>query len=96
MELRLTSPKPVIGDCPGGSMCSVPTDVPAAERARWLANISEALDAARDALVVLDLKTEERELGRELYLSIEAARLEVRSLRLSRSIRPRTIASETD
>ena len=77
-------------------MYRVPTDVRAADRARWLANISEALDAARDALVVLDLKTEERELGRELYLSIEAARLEVRSLRLSRSIRPRTITSETD
>ena len=77
-------------------MYPVPTDVRAADRARWLANISEALDAARDALVVLDLKTEERELGRELYLSIEAARLEVRSLRLSRSIRPRTITSETD
>ena len=77
-------------------MCSVPTDHPAAERGRWLAEISAALEAARDALLVLDLPAQHRKTAGDLYLSIEAAQVEVRSLRLSRSILPRTISSEVD
>lgn len=77
-------------------MCSVPSDVTASERARWLAEIAEALDDARDALVVMKLKEDERATARDLYLSIEAARMEVRSLRLSRSVSPRIIESESD
>ena len=74
-------------------MCSVPIDNPAAEKARWLAEVSEALDAARDTLVGLEAQLEDRRLASEIYLRIEAARFEVRLLRLSRSITGRTITS---
>jgi hypothetical protein len=72
-------------------MCSVPIEHPAAENARWLAEISEALDAARDTLVGLEARLVDRQLASELYQRIEAARFEVRSLRLSRSITGRRL-----
>lgn len=72
-------------------MCSVPIDNPAAENARWLAEISEALEAARDTLVGLEAQLEDRRLASELYQRIEAARFEVRSLRLSRLITGRRL-----
>ena len=72
-------------------MCSVPIERPAAENARWLAEISEALDAARDTLVGLEARLVDRQLASELYQRIEAARFEVRSLRLSRSITGRRL-----
>jgi hypothetical protein len=72
-------------------MCSVPIDNPAAENARWLAEISEALEAAQDTLVGLEAQLEDRRLASELYQRIEAARFEVRSLRLSRSITGRRL-----
>lgn len=74
-------------------MCSVPTEVPAAERARWLAEVSEALNEAHRILSQLHLSQEDEATARELYLRIQAARLEVQSLRLSRSLNPR---EETD
>ena len=70
-------------------MGSVPAQVPAAERARWLAEVAEALNDARQLLVGLDLPSESRAEARELYLRIEAARFEVQSLQLSRSLNPR-------
>lgn len=70
-------------------MCSVPTEVPPAERARWLAELSHALNDAHDLVVGLELRGEQRADALELYLRIEAARLEVQSLRLSRSVQPR-------
>jgi hypothetical protein len=67
---------------------SVPTDVPAAERARWLAEVSAALDAARDLIVQLEFAADEASAP-DLHLRIETARMEVRSLRLSRSLQSR-------
>ena len=69
-------------------MFSVPTDVPAAERARWLAEVSEALDAARDLIVQLEFAADAQS-ALDLHLRIETARMEVRSLRLSRSLQSR-------
>jgi len=70
-------------------MCSVPTEVPSAERARWLAELAQALDDAQRLLHQLDLRMVPRAEAFELYMRIEAARLEVQSLRLSRSLRQR-------
>jgi hypothetical protein len=70
-------------------VCSVPTEVPAAERARWLSELSEALNEAHRLLTSMALPRDCQAEARELYLRIEAARLEVQSLRLSRSLNPR-------
>lgn len=67
----------------------MPTEVPAAARARWLAEISEALSEAHQVLAKLDLPTDRRAEAVELFHRIEAAKLEVQSLRLSRSLNPR-------
>jgi hypothetical protein len=64
-------------------MCSVPTEAPAAIRARWLAELSEALDSAQRLLARLN-SVDADSAALELYARIEAARFEVRSLRLSR------------
>lgn len=71
-------------------MFSVPTEAPAAGRARWLADLAEALDEAHRILFELRLPEERAAEGLDLYARIEAARLEVQSLRLSRSIASRT------
>jgi|tagenome__1003787_1003787.scaffolds.fasta_scaffold18570827_1 hypothetical protein len=71
-------------------MCSVPTEVPAVDRARWLAELSEALGRAHRLLAAMDLNDGDRKAGLELNLRIHAAQLEVQSLRLSRSLQPRT------
>jgi acyl-CoA reductase-like NAD-dependent aldehyde dehydrogenase len=63
--------------------------VPPAERARWLAEVAEALDAANELLHRLRLIEAESAIVDELYLHIEGARLEVQSLRLSRSLNAR-------
>ena len=70
-------------------MCSVPIEVPPADRARWLAELAEALDDAHRLFRQLDVRTIPRADAFELYMRIEAARLEVQSLRLSRSLRER-------
>ena len=74
-------------------MCSVPIEVSPAERARWLAELAEALDDAQRLFQKLDLGIIPRSDAFELYMRIEAARLEVHSLRLSRSLRPRAEAN---
>lgn len=71
-------------------MFSVPTELPAADRARWLAEVADALEQAHRLLFELDLKEDSAAEALDLHLRIEAARLEVQSLRLSRSITPRT------
>jgi hypothetical protein len=73
-------------------MCSVPIDSPAVTRAQWLAELSDALDDAQQLLMELELSREEQALAVETFLRIEAARLEVQSLRLSRSLSPRAAA----
>jgi hypothetical protein len=70
-------------------MCSVPIEVPPADRARWLAELAQALDEAQRLFRQLDMRTIPRADAFELYMRIEAARLEVQSLRLSRSLRER-------
>jgi hypothetical protein len=64
-------------------------DISAAERAQWLAELSGALDDARGIASLLELNGTSRGEALELYLRIEAARLEVQSLQLSRSLRRR-------
>ena len=69
-------------------MCSVPTEAPAAIRTRWLAELSEALDSAQRLLAQLNPVDTEAE-ALDLYARVEAARFEVRSLRLGRQRIPR-------
>lgn len=71
-------------------MFSVPTEVPAADRARWLAEVADALEQAHRLLFELDLENDAAAGALDLHVRIEAARLEVQALRLSRSIVPRT------
>jgi len=59
---------------------SVPSEVAAANRARWLTDLSEALCEAQQLLFRLDLSGSSRSAAADLYQMIEAARLEVRSL----------------
>jgi hypothetical protein len=68
---------------------SVPTEVPAADRARWLAEVSHALDEARALLHALSVNEGEYEVACDLNARIETARFEVQSLRMSRSLQPR-------
>lgn len=70
-------------------MCSVPTELIAAQRARWLAEVSDVLEEARRLLTRLSLEGETSAEAHEAYLKIEAACLEVQSLRLGRSLRQR-------
>lgn len=70
-------------------MCSVPIEVPAAARARWLAELSQALEEALRLFGRLDGGCLPRAELFELYMRLEAARLEVQSLRLSRSLQMR-------
>lgn len=58
-----------------------------ADRARWLAEVAGALDRARALLIDLGTGTQPSAEEIELYLRIEAARLEVQALRLSRTVR---------
>lgn len=56
----------------------------AAQRARWLAELADALEGARR--VVKQLAVEESGFeARELFAQIETARLEVRNMRIRRS-----------
>ena len=70
-------------------MYGVPTEVPAAERARWLAELSVVLNEAHDLVQRWQFNPQESGTAKELFLRIEAARLEVESLRLSRSLNSR-------
>ena len=77
----------MVGEEPNVS--SLPAEEPATERARWLAAVAEALNEAHSLLSQLDSSGAKRSEAAELYLRIEAARLEVQSLRLSRSLKRR-------
>ena len=67
----------------------MPSEVPAVDRARWLAEVSRALDEAILILSRLHLKEEEYSLACDLHVRIETARFEAQSLGVSRSLRPR-------
>jgi hypothetical protein len=63
---------------------SVPFEIPRAHRAQWLAELSDVLAEAQQLLFELDLTARHPVVG-ELFHSIEAARLEVRLLQVSRT-----------
>ena len=62
-----------------------PGEESAVQRARWLAELSKALDDAERTLWRLPVNPAESPVAMELYLRIEAARLEVESLRVRRN-----------
>lgn len=64
-------------------MNRLPLEVAAAQRARWLAELAEALEDAR-ALVKQMGAAEGRIEAIELYARIEAVRFEVQAMRLGR------------
>jgi hypothetical protein len=53
-------------------------------RARWLTELSEALDQAHDLMWKLGIGDGTGPAAMDLYLRIEAARLDVQALRLGR------------
>jgi hypothetical protein len=61
----------------------VPGEDLAAQRARWLAELSEALDEARRLMKRLGAAEGQMEIV-ELYARIEAIRLEIEAIRLGR------------
>lgn len=64
----------------------LPTEVSAAERARWLAELADALEQAERLLWSLsDLPKIDPQV-RELYGSLDAARAEVQALRSRRAL----------
>ena len=65
-------------------MDRVPADLSGAARAQWLAELSQALDEAHDLMWKLGIGDGGGPAAMELYLRVEAARLEVRALRLGR------------
>ena len=69
-------------------MGSVPSGLPAAERVRWLAELSDALDSADRLLPLLELRPDQNVEAIDLHVRIQAARMEVNALRLSRSLSP--------
>ena len=92
MEPFSTSRKRLHG-CEGIDVVGGPSDLSPADRARWLAELSEALDQALMLVTRVALTADQQAEAFELYLLIEAARLEIQSLRLSRSLRPRDDSS---
>lgn len=65
-------------------MVRVPTELSVAERARWLAELADALEQAQQ--LMWNLGAEEKQAGEafDLYARLEAARTEVQALQLSR------------
>lgn len=70
-------------------MTRVPIDVTATERARWLAELSEALEQTERLIWSLSDRPGASPEFRELYGRVDAARAEVQSLRFKRSAGPR-------
>jgi len=62
----------------------LPTDVTVAQRARWLAELSEALDEARSVIWRLAMEEVCNIDALDLSARVEAAKAEVQSMRLSR------------
>ena len=65
------------------NVCSTPVEVPAAARARWLAELAQALDQADGLLRRLGSAGRHAVTVAELSLRIEVAKREVEFLRLS-------------
>jgi hypothetical protein len=64
----------------------VPIEVSASERARWLAELAEALEQAERLLWSLPELPRGRSEIMELYASLDAARAEVQALRSRRVV----------
>ena len=69
---------------PGANVCSRPIEVPAAARARWLAEVAESLEQAEILLNRLKHDGYPPANLVDLSMSIEAAKREVGSLRMNR------------
>jgi hypothetical protein len=69
------------------------TDLSVAARAQWLAELSDALNQAHNLMWKLGIGDGGGPAAMELYLRVEAARLEVQALRLRR---PHPMTEETD
>ena len=67
---------------PGVDVERVSAESSAARRAQWLAELSEALEQAHNLMWKLGIGDGGGPAAMELYLRIEAARLEVQALRL--------------
>ena len=65
------------------------SDASPAERAQWLAELAEALEKASVLITRFALTADNQPEVFDLYLRMEAARLEVQALRASRSLHPR-------
>jgi hypothetical protein len=65
----------------------VPVDAPSA-RAAWLAEVATALEQAQLLLTRIDFTTDGGAALVDLHVRIQAARLQVQSLRRSRSLAP--------
>lgn len=65
-------------------MIRVPTDVSAAERARWLAELAQVLDEAQELMNRLAVAEGRRAEALDLSARLEAAIAEVQALRRSR------------
>lgn len=63
----------------------IPCGKSAAERARWLAELSAALDEAELLLQRMGVSATDNPLAAELSLRIEGARFAIETLRLGRS-----------
>jgi G:T-mismatch repair DNA endonuclease (very short patch repair protein) len=74
----------------GRIVCSTPVEVPAAARARWLAEVAETLEQAEHLLNRLKRDGHRAANFTELTMRIEAAKHEVALLRLSRQSRAQT------
>ena len=68
----------------GVDVVRVPTDVSASDRARWLGELSDALDQAQSLVWQLAAAKLREVETLDLAARVEAARAEVRSLRLAR------------
>ena len=68
----------------GANLRSTPVEIPAAVRARWLAELASALEQAEHLLKRLAVGGRHDRIMLELELRIGAARCELESLRTSR------------
>ena len=74
-------------------MTQVPKDLSAAERARWLAELSDALDEADRLAFSLGLAHVHSAQAVELLIRLAAARAQVQALQLGR---PDDLAGDSD
>ena len=74
----------------GANVCTTPVELPAAARARWLAEVAETLEQAQHQLDRLSLLGHQGPLVAELQLRIAVAKKQVESLQSGRPARTET------